>query len=135
MLSLTSMATTISSGDPSDGEVADGLRHAVLEQLERALLQAGHEPAAIGDDRGDLHDLDRHLLDLIEALGARAGDDAAAADQVGDDAQDVRPDFGAGVPFAFRGDRIEDVADLLAVGEEQDLRRRAWPASSAGFRL
>ena len=87
MLSLTSIATTISSGEPSDGEVADRLRHAVFEQLERGLLQAGDESPVIGDDRGDLHDVDRHFLDLIEALGARAGDDAAAADQVGDDAQ------------------------------------------------
>ena len=89
------------------------------------MLQAGDEPAAVGDDRGDLHDVDGDLLDLVEALGARARDDAAAADQVGDDAEDVRPHFGAGVPRALGRDRIEHVADLLAVGEEQDLRRRA----------
>ena len=90
--------------------------------LNATCCEARHEAAVVGDDGGDLHDVDRHLLGLVEALGARAGDDASAADQVGDDAQDVRPDFGAGVPLAFRGDRIEDVADLLAIGEEQDLR-------------
>ncbi len=118
-------------------EVADGLRHAVFEQLERGLLQAGDESTAIGDDRGDLHDVDRHLLDLIEALGARAGDDAPAADQVGDDAKHVRPHFGAGVPLAFGRDRIEHVADLLAVGEEQDLRdaRRQHLRKDFGFEL
>src|SRR4030095_15743353 len=67
------------------------------------------------------HDVDRHLLDLIEALRLRAADDPAAADQVADDADEVRADFGAGVPFAFRRDRIEHVADLLAVDGEEDL--------------
>ena len=121
MLSLTSIATTISSGDPSDEKCPIVCGTPSSSSLNCALLQAGHESPAVGDDRGDLHDVDRHFLDLIEALRARAGDDAAAADQVADDAQHVRPHFGAGVPFAFRRDRIEHVADLLAVGKEQDL--------------
>ena len=102
--------------------MADRLRHPVFEELERGLLQARDKAPVLGHDRRDLHDIDGNFFDLIEALHARAGNNAPAADQVGDDAEDVRPDFGAGVPFAFRPDRIEHVAHLLAVGEEQDLR-------------
>ena len=117
------------------GEVADGLRHAVFEQPERRLFEARHEAAAVGDDGGDLHDLDVHFLDLIEAFGARAGDDAAAADQVSDHAEDVRPHFSAGIPRALGFERIEHVADLLAVGEEQDLRHARGEHPRQDFRF
>ncbi len=103
-------------------EVRDLLRDVVFEQPKVGLGQALDEAAAVGDDGRDLHDLDVDGIGDIEALGADARDRATAADQLGDGANHVLLDVGAGVPRALGARRVHHRAHQPSVGVEHHAR-------------
>ena len=105
----------------SDSKLGDLLRPVIVEDGEVFRLKTLDEASvAVGDNGGELHDVDVDRLRHLEALGVDGRCRSSTLDVLGRHADRMLDDSITGVPVAVKWLTAER-ADFAAVGEEHNL--------------